>query len=1036
MNLANLSIKRPVLISSLVLIMLTVGLISMKKLGVDLFPDVSIPVLTVQTVYPGASPSDVETLVSKPIEDEMGSLPGLKTISSTNLESVSIVILEFNHGADINDAEQQVRGRLQSVKRDLPDEIEEPIIRRIDPADQPIVRIALSADIGPAELFDAADLIVKPELERISGVGLVDVVGGRKREIAVVVDKDKLDRYEISMQQIAGRLGASSKNVPMGKISQGSQETIFRTLGEFNDLESIADVGVNFIGSDRAIRVRDLATVSNSLEKEKTRAFVNGKSALFLDVYRQSGMNTVAVADATKAKLSKIEDQLKAKNIDGKLSVVRDGANDIRANVADVYETIIIGIILCVVVVFFFLGSFKSTVITGLALPNSLLGAFVLMYLMGFTINIMTLLALTLAVGLLIDDAIVVRENIFRHVAMGKSSKKAAEDGTNEVAMAVVAVTIVIMAVFGPVSFLGGTVGQFFRQFGLTVVFAMAISLFDAMTIAPMLSAYWGGGHHAPGTGLIGRMLKAFDRFQTWLEDIYESSLKWTLNNPKSVLALSVVIFIGSVSLAKFIPKTFLPAAENGIFQVNLEAPPGTSLEKMSELMTRVDEEIRKHPAVQLTALTVGTKEGEANKASAFVQLKPFRKRSTSTSQTKNDLRNSLAHFQKEVTLKVGDYDAFGGGQRPFMMNVSGNNLEELSNYVETKLLPEMKAIKGFVDVDTNYRTGKPEFQVVFDRKRAEELGVSTVGAGVELRARMEGITPAVLRESGNEYDIRVMLPDEEQDIRKEFERTRVPNVNGNLIYLSRIAEGKDVSGFSQINRVNKARNIQISGDIGPNGALGDIMNKVSQIVASSNPPPGVTTQFIGQAENFKELIESMILAIGLGVLLIYLVIASLYESFVTPFTILLALPMAVSGAFGALLISGKTIDIYSMIGFVLLMGVAAKNSILLVDYTLQLERDQGMPRYDALMKACRTRLRPILMTSLALIAGMIPLAYGLNEASAQRTSMGWAIIGGVVSSTLLTLLVVPAAYGFIDNFRVWSLKWAYKLAGQKPSND
>jgi hydrophobe/amphiphile efflux-1 (HAE1) family protein len=1034
-NLADLSIKRPVFITSIILLMLTVGFLSMKKLGVDLFPDVSIPVLTVQTVYPGASPYDVESLVSKPLEDEMGSLPGLKQISSTNLESVSIVVIEFNYGTDVKDAEQQVRGRLQSVRNKLPSEIEEPIIRRLDPADQPIVRVALSADIGPAALFDAADLIVKPELERVSGVGLVDVVGGRKREIHVKIDKDKLDRYELSMSQIAARVGASSMNVPMGKISAGSQETIFRTLGEFSNLKSISEVAVNFFGSDRAVRVRDVGTVTEGLEKEKTRALVNGKPSLFLDVYRQAGTNTAAVADNVKARIQNIEGVLQARGIQGKLSVVRDGADQIRANVADVYETIIIGIVLCIVVVFFFLGSMRSTLITGLALPNSLLGAFILMYLMGFTINMMTLLALTLAVGLLIDDAIVVRENIFRHMAMGKDARKAASDGTNEVAMAVVAVTIVIMSVFGPISFLSGTVGQFFRQFGLTVVFAMAISLFDAMTVAPMLSAYMGGGHAVNGDGFIDRVLKAFDRFQTWLEDVYESALKWTIDYPKTVLVIAVVLFVGSVSLAKFIPKTFLPAAENGIFQVNLDAPPGTSLEKMADIANRVDAEIRQHPAVALTALTVGTKDGESNKASAFIQLKPFKQRSTSTSKTKTDLRASLAHFSQEAIVKVGDYDAFGGGQRPFMMNVSGNDLDQLSKYVETTLLPEMRKIKGFVDVDTNYRTGKPEFQVVFDRERAEELGVSTVGAGGELRARMEGVTPAVMRENGNEYDIRVMFPDAEQDIRKEFKASRIPNVNGNLVYLSRVAEGREVLGYSQINRVNKARNITISGDIGPDGALGDIMAKTSAIVAQTPPPAGVTTKFLGQAENFQELMQSMVIAIGLGVLLIYLVIASLYESFVTPFTILLALPMAVSGAFGALLVFQKTIDIYSMIGFVMLMGVAAKNSILLVDYTLQLEREQGMSRREALLKACRTRLRPILMTSLALVAGTVPLAVGLNEASAQRTSMGVAIIGGVVSSTLLTLLVVPAAYGFIDDFRRWSLKIAYRLSGQKQSH-
>ncbi len=1037
MNIADLSIKRPVFITSLVVIMLTVGLLSMKKLGVDQFPEVSLPILTVTTVYPGASPNDVENLVSIPIEDEMGSLPGLKKLGSSNLESVSYVVIEFNLGVDIKDAETQVRARLQGARRGLPAEIEEPLIRRIDPADQPIVRIGMAAKLDPAALFDAADLTVKNEFERVLGVGLVNVVGGRRREVQVLVDKDKLDRYELSMQQIGQRLATSSKNVPMGKVSAGAQETIFRTVGEFTDLESIGKVAVNFFGSDRAVRVQDVATVTDGLEKEKTRAYLNGETALFIDIFRQSGANTVAVSDAVKAKIPAIEALLKGKGIEAKLSVVRDGATEIRANVADVYETIIIGIILCIIVVFFFLGSAKSTFITGLALPNSLLGAFVLMYVMGFTINIMTLLALTLAVGLLIDDAIVVRENIFRHMAMGKSAKQAASDGTNEVAMAVVAVTAVIMAVFGPVSFLGGTVGQFFKQFGLTVVFAMAISLFDAMTVAPMLSAYWGGGHHGPGNGIIGRMLQGFDRFQTWLENIYEGLLRKTLAHSKTVLAIGLLIFGGSIFLMKYVQKSFLPAAENGFFQVVLEAPPGTSLEKMSEIMLRVDGEIRNHPSVAVTGLTVGTRDGESNRANAFVQLKPFKQRKSlgkkgSTSAAKADLRERLAMFQGETIVKVQDFDPFGGGQRPVMLNVTGPDLDQLSDYVQS-LLPEFRKIKGFVDVDTNYRTGKPEVQVVFDRARAEELGVSTVGAGAELRARMEGVIPAVIRDKGEEYDIRVRFPDASQDLRQEFARTRVPNVNGNLVFLSRVAEGREVLGYSQINRVDKARNIQISGDIGPGGALGEIMGEISRIIATEKPlPAGIGYKFLGQAENFQELIASMIIAIGLGVLLIYLVLASLYESFVTPFTILLALPMAVSGAVVALLIFGKTIDIFSMIGFVLLMGVAAKNSILLVDYTLQLEREQGMKRYDALMHACKTRLRPILMTSLALIAGMVPLAIGLNEASAQRTSMGIAIIGGVVSSTLLTLLVVPAAYGFIDSFRVWSLKWAYRLAGQK----
>ncbi len=1020
MNIAKLSINRPIFISCIVILMLVLGFTSLRKMGVDQFPDVTIPVVSVTTLYPGAPPQDVELLISKPIEDELGSLSGLNRISSQNLESVSIVVAEFKYGSDIKAAEQQIRDRVGNIRNKFPNDAKDPIIRKMDPSDLPIMQLAVKSKISSSELYDMIDDNIKPQLERIDGVGLVNIVGARKREIQVLVNKKSLQDRELTLLQVANRIAATSKDVPIGKVENAAQETVMRASGEFSNLDALKKVNISFIGSDRAVRLSEIATVHDGLERETNRARLNGDASMIVDVYKQSGGNTAAVSKNVIAMINSINTSLKQKNIDAEVFLVRDGARPIRLNIDDVYESILIGIVLCIIVVFFFLGSARSTLITGLALPNSLLGAFIIMYAMGFTINIMTLLALSLAVGLLIDDAIVVRENIFRHLEMGEEPKVAAEKGTMEVILAVIATTLVVIAVFGPIAFLSGIVGQFFKQFGLTIVFAMLISLFDALTVAPMLSAYLATAtEHVKGTGPIGMLLNAFDRFQNKLEDIYEHAVRFSLKKPILVLGFSFLIFVGSMGLIKGIPKTFLPPADTGEFVINMEMPPGTSLEKMSHFAAEIEERVRKESYIDLVSTTVGNTNSQVNKASIYIRLVDRKKRNMNTTAAKSYFRQSLADKASEAIIKVSDYDPFGGGQRPFNLVISGSNLEELSAYVE-KVKARMLKIPGLVDLDSNYRLGQPEFQVVFDRDKAETLGVSTGTAGAELRSRVEGTLAGTYRQNGKEYNIRVQLEEASRDLKREFASTQVPNVNYNLVSLSKIASPKETSGFSQINRMNKSRYVLISGDLGPDGALNSITQETTKIVTEELPiPPGMAWAFIGQAEDFKDLMSNIILAMSLGILFIYLVLASLYESFITPFTILLALPLAMCGAFAALYLAKASINIFSLIGIVMLLGVVAKNSILLVDYTLQL-METGMSRSDALIKAGRTRLRPILMTSFALIAGTIPIAVGLNEASAQRTPMGIAIIGGLISSTLLTLLVVPAAFGYIDRFRLW----------------
>jgi HAE1 family hydrophobic/amphiphilic exporter-1 len=1030
MSLADVSVKRPIFISCIVLLMILVGWLSMNRLPVDMFPNITFPVVVVNTPYPGAGPSEIETLVSKPVEEELSTLGGVKRVSSINREGLSTVIAEFTLETDVKYAEQQIRDRVSATKRKLPPETKDSIIRRIDPAEQPIAILALKADLPDAKLYDLANEIIRPKFEQINQVGLVEVLGGRKREIQVQLDRAKLKSYEVPATLVAQRIAASGMNVPAGRVDEPAKQTVFRTLGEFKSVKDIESTIVNFIGNDVPVRVKDLGSVVDTLEDEKSVTLVNGRSALTLMIFRQSGANTIRVVDEVKKRLDSINAELKGTEGNPALSLANDGSKPIRANVADVKESIIIGIILTIIVVFFFLGNFRSTLITGLALPNSLIGAFVLMAAAGFSVNVMTLLALSLTVGLLIDDAIVVRENIFRHLEMGRSPVQAALDGTKEVSLAVIATTLTVIAVFGPIAFLKGVVGQFFKEFGLTVCFAMLISLFDALTIAPMLSAYLakrGEKYENHGAGSartknpLRRAVLSFSKFQDWLEEVYTDVIRWTLKHPLKTIIASIAIFFGSIALMVAVPKTFLPAQDFGEFMVGLDLPPGTPLNKMAEVSKQVDEVIRKNPEVAISVQIVGSREGESNVASFYVGMVPASERRINTSALKARLREQLKPFVY-ANPTVKDVDMVAAGQRPFNVNIVGDDLAQVEKYAKA-LHERLKTHPALLDPDISYRPGKPEFQVVPDKTRMERLGISTTALGMELRTLVEGTTPAVFREEGREYDIRVRLKDGQRNLREGFAQTYVPNVNFSLVRLSDVAKPIETVGPADIRRQDRARYISISADLKPGGAgMGAAMTDITTLLTTGDLklPEGMKFVFVGQAENFQELTSSMAMAALLGIVFIYFVLASLYESPITPFTIMLVLPLAASGAFIALFITRSSFDLFSMIGAIMLLGIATKNSILLVDRAVQLVQE-GQNSMDAMIEAGRTRLRPILMTTLALIAGMLPIAIGLNEASKQRTSMGISIIGGLITSTLLSLVVVPAAFSYIERFRSWS---------------
>ena len=1019
MNIADLAIKRPIFITCIFILILTLGGLALATLRIDLFPDITFPIVSVTTIYPGASPAEVEVDVSKVMEDEIGSISGLEDLYSNNKDGVSIIVCQFSLETDIKYAQQQVRDKISAVRSKLPDDIKEPVIRLADPSDMPVAVVSIEAALDDAKIYDLVEYTIKQKLEQADNVGRVDIIGGRKREFHVDLDKNKLKNREVSAIMVSNQVGLSGKNIPSGNVQGDVKDLSVRSLAEFKNLNDIENSIVNFVGNDIPTTVKDVGTVRESLEDEDSRAFINGKKALLVQVYKQSDTNTVEVVGAIKKKVEELNQILATKEGNPKLTMVQDSSWPIIANVKDVRDTILLGIILTILVVYLALGSGRSTFITSMALPNSLLGAFILMVIAGFTINVITLLSLSLAVGLLIDDAIVVRENIFRHLELGEKPKDAALNGTKEVMLAVVATTLVIIAVFAPVSFLTGVVGRFFKSFGLTVCFVMFISLLDALTMAPMLSAYLAGKkEHKERKNWV---LTKFAEMQDKLEHFYEKSLIYTLAHTRKIILISLGIFLVTFSTIIWVPKSFKQASDNGEFTVFLKADPGTSLTQSERYAKEVDNVIRGNKVVTHTVITIGGGTDDANSIGIYVRMiDKSQRRGFSTTKFKDVVRSQMkdyAFLSPIISDTVGNF----GSKQPFLLYVRGDDLGELKK-ISDSIMTKFKNHPSLKDVNTSYEGGKPEFQVVFDKHKAEALGVSNNMAGMELRTFVEGQTPTKFKIADNNYDVRVRLQQDQRDLRKIFETSYVPNINNRLIPLRMVAKGLETTGPTEIDRLNRSRYVLISADVAPKGpGMAKAMEDIKTFFKGEGKlPKGYDYVFEGQAKTFGELVSSMLLAAAIGIIFMYLILASLYESFILPFTIMLVIPLALCGAFFALFITRMSLDLFSMIGCIMLLGVSAKNSIILVDYTHQLI-DQGIERKTAIIKAGKTRLRPILMTSFALLAGMAPIAFGLSELSSMRQAMGVAVMGGIISSTLLSLIVIPAVFTYVDDFRIWS---------------
>lgn len=1013
-------IKRPVFTTMFILLLVVFGIRCYPEIGVDLNPDVDLPIVSVRVTYSGASPQEMETLVTKPIENRVSQVSGIKTLSSTVLEGYSETVLEFNIGVDPQVKASEVREKVASVRKALPDDIDEPVTQTVDLNSRAIVAYTFaSPSRSRGEIRRIVEDNIKDELQMVEGVSEVTVVGASQRAIRIVLKPEKLAEYGISYQTVRSKLNANNYNTPGGKAKNDAMEITVRTLGKYNNINDIKQVVVaNHNG--RPVYISEIADVLDSWEDEDTFASANGVPCVMTFVRKQSKTNTVDVTDNVNAKM----EELKHSNLPPDIIVdkVRDQSNYIRDNIADVWNAILFGGFLALLITYLFLRNFRATIIGGLCIPTSIIATFFMMKVMGFTLNNMSLMALSLAVGILIDDAIVVIENIFRHIEMGQTPFVAAREATEELTLAILATSLSLMAVFVPIGNMGETIGQFFKQFGLTVAFAVAFSTIVAFSLTPMVSAYWikAETEEQSSRERTHFVQKALDKFEAGFQavrEMYDSLMVWALERPKKVVAVGIISLLLNLLLLPFVGTEFQPTYDSGEFSVNVKAPIGTSLQKTVELAKPLQQEISQLPEVKIVALNIGNGRNPVNQGSLDIRLKTSNERERSMQQIMDDLRG---RFQNVEGLKVTVVSNQGGGRgdsRPVQIGLRGSNIKELKNYAQ-QLADMIRRTEGATDVDISDSEEQPEIVVKLDHAKASEFGLDATEVGKVVEMAIMGKSTSNSYTIGdNDYDIILQLEQSQRTNINDVMNLRISSSAGQFIRLGDIADVRYGSGPTRIEREDKQRQIVVYANtvgISP----GDLISKVrNEYIPELNLPPGYNYKMIGQADNMARSFKEVYKAVILAIVVVYMVLAAQFESFSQPLIIMVSLPFAIIGAILGLLVAGQTANMMSMIGFTMLLGLVTKNAILLIDYANQ-EREKGMSIREAVLLACSLRLRPILMTTLSTILGMLPIALGIGEGAELRQSMGVVLIGGLTTSTLLTLVVVPLIYLLFEEWK------------------
>ncbi|HWR82548.1 MAG TPA: efflux RND transporter permease subunit [Candidatus Deferrimicrobium sp.] len=1030
MKLAELSIKRPVFATMMVGALLVLGAFSYTELSVDLWPEIDFPIATIVTVYPGASAESMESDVTKKIEDAVNEVSGVRHITSQSREGFSLVIIEFELERKGIEATQDVREKVAGIRADLPDDIEEPIVSQFDPGAMPILSVAVAGERPPREVTELVKNVVKKRLESVPGAGSVVVIGEQEREILLALDLDKMESYRVTVMDVQRAVAAANLEVPGGRVDEASREYVIRTAGRLTDVDSFRDIIVkNKNGSP--IYLKDMATVSDTVKEQRSLSRYNGQPAVALNIIKQSGANTVEVAHRAKQVLAEV---LKEMPPDIRIDVVDDNSRFIEDSIHEILFNIRFGTLLAVLVIFLFLLNIRPTIITGLAIPVSFIATFTLMKALGFTLNMMTLMGLSLAVGILIDDAIVVIENIYRHMSQGKSARAAALDATKEIGLAVVATTFSIVVVFVPIAFMSGIVGRFFYQFGMCVAFAVVISLFIAFTLTPMLSSRFleetaSRQRHAGAWGALVRFWstvwrpieKVLGLWNFMFEAMklrYEKLLAGALRMRWLVVLVATLAFGLAFLLARFVGTEFMPQTDQAKLAVEIDTPPGTNLAQTSRRFSEVEQIIGRLPEVTAVYTTIGAGNNPVTRGRILVKLTAREQRTHSALELMDSVRMLLREVPG-IKYSVGRGEGEGGSEKPIEISIRGDDIEEL-----TRITHQVQAISrevvGTTDVDNTLEEGKPEVRIEVDRRLASDLDLNLGEAAMTIRSLVEGDVVTRYREGDEEYDVRLRLDEADRSSKDDLGRILIrsnrdaPDGGTLLIPLDRVARLTTTSAIGQYNRFDRQREVRVNANVLSSAFAGSVTALIEAQTGQLELPPGYRVLPVGLAEIQKESFGNIFKALVLSVIFIYLLLASLYESFIDPFSIMVSLPLSLVGAVMGLV--GSSFSIVSLIGIVLLMGLVTKNAILLIDFVKQ-QRQQGVSRFDAILKAGPIRLRPILMTTFAMVFGMLPLALGIGPGAEIRAPMARAAIGGIISSTLLTLVMVPVVYTLIEDF-------------------
>ncbi|MCC7327029.1 MAG: efflux RND transporter permease subunit [Burkholderiales bacterium] len=1012
MWITRVSIDNPVFATMVMVALTVLGIFSYARLRVEQMPDVTLPFLVVQTQYPGASPEAVEIDVTRPIENAINGVSGVKLVRSITFEGGSTVVAEFRLDTDMIRAMQDLRDKVALVRPGFPKDVKDPLIVRADTENQePVVSLAvMSKTTGLRELTSLTDQTLIKGLENVPGVARIDASGRVTRQILVQIKPNALTALGIGVDQVMSAIRTANQDVPAGRLSRGQSDTIVRIEGKIKEPAEFGRIIVAQQGGG-PVYLSQVADIIDGEKEETSIARINGRPSITIDVMKAQDANIV---ETGRGVLAAVEELRKRIPNDVELTVVHNAAESVEKSVNRVKSTILEGAALTVLIVFLFLHSWRSTVITGLTLPISVIATFIAIHAFGFSLNFLTLMALSLCIGLLIDDAIVVRENIVRHLAMGKDHKTAAREGTDEIGLAVMATTFAIVAVFVPIAFMSGIIGRFFFQFGVTVAVAVMVSLFVSFTLDPMLSSIW---RDPPGDRYrrmpwMGRFMDRVERFIEWMHEVYAEILEWALRHRKSVLAIATAAFVGSFALVPLIGTEFVPQSDQGFISLRLNTAVGSSLDYTDSKVRQVEEALKSFPEIELAITTVGTDEG---RNFARVNLKLHDR--TERRRSQKDLEKAI----RETLRPIPGIELSVGFNRPILINILGPDPETLTK-LAVDLKSRMAAIPGIADLELSEKPANPALSVRLYNDIASDLGITVAQVGATLRPLLAGDTVSYwLAPDQQNYEVNVRLARDRRQLASDLANLhlttnkRGPDGELRMVPLRQVAEIVETSSPQTIRREELQRRVAIYANAQGRPA-GDVGTDVNALIKKTTLPPGYRFSVRGQTEQMQDSFAAAMAALGLAVIFIYLILASQFASFLQPVAIMVSLPLSLIGVFLALMLTGTTLNIFSMIGFIMLMGLVTKNAILLVDFANRARRG-GASLHDSMLQAGQVRLRPILMTTAAMIGGMLPLALGAGEGGETQAPMGRAIIGGVITSTLLTLVVVPVLYTYLDGW-------------------